>query len=400
MPTISYPLKVMPMGDSITQGTVPGGYRAPLYDLLTTDGYDISYVGDQNTNNGGGLPANQDNHEGILGDTSVSLKAEIDSTGIIQSSQPNAVLLLIGTNDVGLGGTIPGTDVNIAALLDDIISNDPTVHIFLGTVLHRADDGSGWVSTLNATLPPIVAARAAHVTLVDTASALTVADLDSGGIHPLQEGYAKLATVWNAALVSYYGAPALGLTVQDTSVNQPLPAVAQSYSGPVIGPSNEYISVSSDNLNIKAATPNWFIHAGGGSDGITVSSGTNVLDGGGGSNFLIGGSGADTFYVDDRSPSANVWSSIVNFHSGDNATIWGVTPADFALTWLANQGAAGATGLTGVFVSHTAGQQEAAITLAGYTLADLSNGRLSVSYGTTASLPGVPGSTYMTIHGN
>jgi len=31
----SKPLRIMPMGDSITQGVaVPGGYRQPLYDLL------------------------------------------------------------------------------------------------------------------------------------------------------------------------------------------------------------------------------------------------------------------------------------------------------------------------------------------------------------------------------
>jgi hypothetical protein len=90
----------------------------------------------------------------------------------------------------------------------------------------------------------------------------------------------------------------------------------------------------------------------------------------------------------------------VNFHSGDNATIWGVTAAGFDLTWLANQGAAGATGLTGVFVSHTAGQPEAAITLAGFKPADLTDGRLSISYGTTAAQSGVPGSAYMTIHAN
>jgi hypothetical protein len=85
---------IMPMDDSITEGTVPGGYRAPLYTALTGNGNKISYVGDQTTNPGGGLPSNQINHEGIGGDTSVDIHNQIDSTAIVQSSQPDIVTLL------------------------------------------------------------------------------------------------------------------------------------------------------------------------------------------------------------------------------------------------------------------------------------------------------------------
>jgi hypothetical protein len=40
----------------------------------------------------------------------------------------------------------------------------------------------------------------------------------------------------------------------------------------------------------------------------------------------------------------------------------------------------------------------ASLTLAGSTSADLTDGKLSVSFGTTAATNGVPGSTYMYIH--
>ena len=81
-------------------------------------------------------------------------------------------------------------------------------------------------------------------------------------------------------------------------------------------------------------------------DAIAANSGINVLDGGTGSNFLTGGSGTDTFFVDDRGPTADIWSTVNGFHAGDAATIWGVTPQDFGLTWVDGQGAAGYTGLT------------------------------------------------------
>ena len=114
--------------------------------------------------------------------------------------------------------------------------------------------------------------------------------------------------------------------------------------------------------------------------------------------FLTGGTGADTFFLDDRSPVADVFSTIVNFHAGDNATVFGVNQTNFKLNTLDNQGAANAKGLD--FGFSAAGHANANIVLAGYSSADLSNGRLTVTYGTTPDTPGVPGSQYMNIHGN
>jgi hypothetical protein len=72
-----------------------------------------------------------------------------------------------------------------------------------------------------------------------------------------------------------------------------------------------------------------------------------------------------------------------------------VTAADFKITWLDNQGAAGFTGLTGVF--ENGGQAKIGVTLAGYTTGDLTNGRLAITFGRTADQPGIPGSVNMHI---
>jgi Ca2+-binding RTX toxin-like protein len=182
--------------------------------------------------------------------------------------------------------------------------------------------------------------------------------------------------------------------VVDTTIGQNVVAVTQPYSGPVSGLQIEYIDITSDNLNVTAASPGWFIHSGSGDDAIAITSGTNVLDGGTGSNFLTGGSGTDTFFVDDRSAVADIWSTVANFHVGDAATIWGVTPQDFNLSWVDGQGAAGFTGLT--LHATATGKPTASLTLAGFSQADMASGRLSVSFGTdTAS-----GSAYAYVHGN
>jgi Ca2+-binding RTX toxin-like protein len=188
--------------------------------------------------------------------------------------------------------------------------------------------------------------------------------------------------------------PASSLTVSDTTTGKPDLATVMPYSGPVAGLTSEFISTSADSLNITATAPGFFIHGGSGNDGIQVSSGINVLDGGTGSNFLVGGTGTDTFFVDDRGPTSDIWSTVSNFHAGDDLTLWGINQSDFTLSWVDGQGATGFTGLT--MHATAAGKPTASFTLSGFTTADRSNGKLTISLGTDPA----SGSAYMVVHDN
>ena len=200
--------------------------------------------------------------------------------------------------------------------------------------------------------------------------------------------------------------PPTNFTVSDQTTGLTRTSAGTGYIGPVAGLKSQYIvqsdnaNLTPDNLNISAVTPNVFIHSGPGTDGIDVSksNGNNILDGSTGSNFLTGGTGLDTFYLDNRSPGAPIFSTIVNFHAGDNATVFGVNPTDFSMLKLDNQGAAGFTGLDLIFSAP--GHVDTSFVLSGYTSADLLNGRLTMNYGTTPDLPGLPGSQYLTVHAN
>jgi hypothetical protein len=117
---------------------------------------------------------------------------------------------------------------------------------------------------------------------------------------------------------------------------------------------------------------------------------------GGDSTFFVGGSGAgsfDTFFVDDRALSGDIWSTAVNFHPGDAATVFGVTPKGFNIAWVDGEGAPGYTCLT---LHVTApGVPTASLTLAGYSTADLANGLLTTSFGTESD-----GTPYLYVMGN
>ncbi len=164
------------------------------------------------------------------------------------------------------------------------------------------------------------------------------------------------------------------------SGGDPSPLIAwEFYQGPVAGIEKQWVHAGTHGLHVTAMDQNWFIRTGSGDDAIAVRHGTNVLDGGGGSNLLTGGYGPDTFFVDAHNPSAPSWSTISNFGFGDAATIWGIDEADFVLEWLDNLGARDFTGLT--LLATAPGAPTVALTLAGYTTADLANGTLRHSFG-------------------
>ena len=58
------PLRIMPLGDSITEGSgAAGGYRLPLYIALTNAGYNVDLVGSHASNTAPGLGP-ETHHEG------------------------------------------------------------------------------------------------------------------------------------------------------------------------------------------------------------------------------------------------------------------------------------------------------------------------------------------------
>ena len=184
--------------------------------------------------------------------------------------------------------------------------------------------------------------------------------------------------------------PPTKFLLTDTTAHNTYALNGAPYPGSA-GVSNQYIvqndnpALSTDNLNITALSSSSFIHTGSGTDAIDVSSvgGKNILDAGTNSNFLTGtlaGKGTDTFFVDARNAASDIWNTVSNFHAGDAVTLFGITPTSKAIAWADNQGTTGATGLT--LHATQAGAPQASFTLAGYTTADLGNGRLGTTYGT------------------
>jgi lysophospholipase L1-like esterase len=193
-------VRVMPLGDSITDGlTVPGGYRIDLWQKLVAAGYRVDFVG--SLSNGPSSLGDHD-HEGHSGWRIDQIDATIVTW--LRTYQPRTILLHIGTNDMFQNPN--GAPSRLGTLIDHITTSAPDAEVFVATIIPLSGADST-VRTYNSAIPGIVQTRAAagrHVHLVDMYSALTTADL-ADGVHPNAGGYSKMANVWYNALRSVPG---------------------------------------------------------------------------------------------------------------------------------------------------------------------------------------------------
>src|SRR5689334_5382439 len=181
-------VRVMPLGDSITEGTqVPGGYRIGLWQRFGTGGYRVDLVGSQFN---GPASLGDHDHEGHPGWRIDQIDANI--TGWLRNTTPHTVLLHIGTNDVLQNFNLGGAPGRLSTLVDHITATVPDAEVFVATIIPLANSGQeANVRTYNATIPGMVQSKVnagRHVHLVDMHSALTAADLIDG-IHPNAAGY-------------------------------------------------------------------------------------------------------------------------------------------------------------------------------------------------------------------
>jgi len=197
----SQPVRIMPLGDSITYGTgsdSKSSYRAALWNRLVDQaGYNIDFVGSQQS---GALP-DRDN-EGHRGWRIDQIAADID--GWMSTYQPDVVLLHIGTNDMIQGYHLATAPQRLGALLDQILTDQPATTIIVAQIVPSLNPVTeARIKAFNAALPGIVAARGSRVHLVNM-SVLSPADMYDN-VHPNDLGYARMAVRWYSALETVLG---------------------------------------------------------------------------------------------------------------------------------------------------------------------------------------------------
>ncbi len=244
---------IMPLGDSITLG-MNGGYRNNLYTGLQQNNCGVSYVGtesDQYTR-----IADHD-HEGHPRFGIEQIAGSVNTW--IASTQPNIILLMIGTNDTAWWTAENADQIGARhnALIDQLRTARPKAWIFVASIPPQSSvviqpnniDRAVLAQQFNAVIRKNVATRVAagqNVRFVDVNSVLTTADLYDG-IHPTEAAHAKIAQkfleVMRAALGSTSmqptgtagseSTPPTGTASTDTAPTDPQPGVTK---GGALGP--------------------------------------------------------------------------------------------------------------------------------------------------------------------
>jgi acyl-CoA thioesterase I len=194
-------LKIMPLGDSITDGYgVPGGYRIYLWQDLAERGYNVDFVG--SLQNGPSELPDKD-HEGHSGWRIRDIRSQIAAW--LQQAQPDLILLIIGSNDILKNDTPETAPDRLRSLLDEIFARVPQAKIVVGSIPPMADPARNrQVRDYNAALKSAIAQQkeqGKQVFLVDVYAAIDLNDLPDG-LHPNARGHKKIAAVWDKALAT------------------------------------------------------------------------------------------------------------------------------------------------------------------------------------------------------
>ena len=220
-------IKIMPLGDSITEGagddTNQVGYRSKLFDLLQRAGYNFDFVGTQHS--GTSYSANPDfnaNHEGHGGmevghPSYLELPTMLDNIeDYLSNNTPDVVLFHMGTNDLN-GGKDPKFIANQldSVIIYHILVHNPNTSIFWARIIH---DNHVSETTLNydigrtfTSLTPEQKARIRLVYMDFEPQLKYPGDFSKytpehifADLHPIESGYNKMAEHWFVAMQAYY----------------------------------------------------------------------------------------------------------------------------------------------------------------------------------------------------
>lgn len=337
--------KIMPLGDSITHGIVNsnldgtgenlGGYRTELWNSFKADSLTVDFVGSMST---GPNSLGDKDHEGHPGKTIDWIADRVN--GWLNTSTPDIVLLMIGTNDTRTSDSISQMSSELSCLIDKITQQLPDAQLLLSSIppINPAGQSQALVQKalgFNAAIPHIVDNKVAEgkkVKFVDMTS-LTVRDMSSppndNGLHPTVNGYGKIADFWYDALLDI-GVEQGTFSVDKDTLSNIENIVGTAFNDKLVG--NAGVNI------IEGGAGNDTLDGGAGIDTLIGGNGNDVLVGGEGNDMLTGGAGNDRFTFNAFNQGID---TIVDFGTVDDIY---VSAAGFGGGLVANNAAIAASG--------------------------------------------------------
>lgn len=219
--------RIMPLGDSITEGVEtfgngdPGGpaeglrvaYRAQLYQLLTQAGYQFDFVGRKQNGSAANLP--DPDNEATGGFTTADVANGV-ITQALTAGNPDVVLVHLGTNEIhDLPVTTPtaGPMQNLLTSARNwATTNQQPVQAVVARII-KFREGTRHaqnVAVLNTAVTTMIGQNFATPGLLTVSQIdferetieLTPAPADDTGLHPTRAGYDRMGQLWFNDLVT------------------------------------------------------------------------------------------------------------------------------------------------------------------------------------------------------
>ncbi|WP_431936608.1 cellulose binding domain-containing protein [Micromonospora sp. RP3T] len=200
------PIRVMPLGDSITGS--PGCWRAVLWNRLQSTGYtDVDFVGTLGPQ-GCGVSYDGDN-EGHGGYLATNIANQNLLPGWLAATHPDVVLMHLGTNDVW-SNIAPATILAAySKLVDQMRAANPATTVLVAKIIPMnpascPECGQRTVA-LNAAIDGWAAGKttaASPIVVVDQWTGFNTATDTYDGVHPNAAGDQKMSDRWYPALTA------------------------------------------------------------------------------------------------------------------------------------------------------------------------------------------------------
>lgn len=188
-------LRVLPLGDSITNGfqsTDGAGYRGVFYSLATEiDQFKVDMIGSLKA--GDMDDSDNEGHNGAM----ISEISGFADRSLRQ--RPNVVLLHAGANDMNDDASAAGAVDRLTSLLDKILKECPDATVLVARIASSSNAATqNRITAFNDGVEAAVKTRASsgkHVQLMFMDAVVTASYLFDG-IHPNDEGYARMGSHW------------------------------------------------------------------------------------------------------------------------------------------------------------------------------------------------------------
>ncbi|MFI7433217.1 cellulose binding domain-containing protein [Micromonospora haikouensis] len=206
LPAAADPVRVMPLGDSITGS--PGCWRSILWNRLQSTGHtNVDFVGTLGPQ-GCGQPYDGDN-EGHGGYLVTNVANQNLLPGWLSATDPDVVLMHFGTNDVW-SNIAPATILAAySKLVDQMRASNPAMRVIVAKIIPMAPAScaecgqrvvalnsaiDGWAAGKTTAQSPIV--------VVDQWTGFSTAADTYDGVHPNAAGDQKMSDRWYPAVVA------------------------------------------------------------------------------------------------------------------------------------------------------------------------------------------------------